>query len=86
MILKFQVAELKKINALKDRCLKQQKKIKRLNEKLRRKDKKIANLKDIMEDLRQKNQINMEQAVMIEDLAGLPKKTGYEVERITSTK
>ncbi|CAH0402087.1 unnamed protein product [Chilo suppressalis] len=58
-----EVAKCKKIKTLKDKCLKQQKKIKCLNEKLRRKEKKIATLKDVIEDLRQKSRINMEQGI-----------------------
>ncbi|XP_053601619.1 THAP domain-containing protein 3-like [Plodia interpunctella] len=64
------VIKSEKIKALKQKCLNQQKKIKRLNEKLRRQAKKIANMKDIIEHLRQANKINMEQAIIIEDLAG----------------
>lgn len=54
----------------KEKCVKQQRKIKHLNEQLRKKNKKLAILKDIIEDLQRKNCINMEQAVVIEDLAG----------------
>lgn len=70
ILLKFQVILNEKIKVLKEKCVDQKKKLKCLNEKLRRKNKKIANLKDIIKDLKQKAQINMEQAVLIEDLAG----------------
>lgn len=59
-----------KIQALEEKCTKQRKTIKAMKEKLRRKDKKLAGLKDIIEDLRQKNHINLEQSVLINDLAG----------------
>ncbi|KAF9409395.1 hypothetical protein HW555_011219, partial [Spodoptera exigua] len=59
-----------KVNALKAKCIKQQKKIKRLNERIRKRNKKIANLADIVQDLRRKNCVNNEQAVTIEDFAG----------------
>ncbi|RVE47004.1 hypothetical protein evm_008388 [Chilo suppressalis] len=59
----IEIDKCKKIKTLKDKCIKQQKKIKCLNEKLRRKEKIIATLKDVIEDLRQKSRISMEQAI-----------------------
>ena len=63
----LQIHALQIIEKLKEKCKKQAKKIKRLNEKVRRQNKKNAHsFATIIRDLKQRNLLKSETAVLLE--------------------